>query len=153
MAKSGGGVRRNTLTPGIRRVADRYPDVVGRGLMEETEIETTEVRRRTPIDLGPLVGSVHAEGPFRRMRSIYSMIVAGGPAAGYAIIVHEDPVPIHPVGQWKFIESVLMEARAYFAGRVARRIQLNEALASGFASIQRAGGSARGSSSAGGGLL
>lgn len=124
---SGGGVKKNTLSPNLRRVADRYPDVVGKGLMVETEIETTEVRRRTPIDLGPLVASVHAEGPFREARRIWSAIVAGGPTAAYAIIVHEDPDAFHPVGQWKYIESVIMEARAYILSRVARRIQLSEA--------------------------
>lgn len=124
---SGGGVKKNTMSPKLRRIAERYPDVVGAGLMAETEIETTEVRRRTPVDQGPLVGSVHAEGPFREGRRIYSMIVAGGPAAPYAAIVHEDPDAIHPVGQWKYIESVIMESRLYFLARVARRVQLSEA--------------------------
>lgn len=125
---TGGGVKRNTLTRGLGLMASKYPSVVARGLMQETEIETTEVRRRTPVDKGPLVGSVHAEGTFTRGRSIYSMIVAGGPAAAYAAIVHEDPDAFHPVGQWKYIESVIMEAKAHFMQRIARRVQLTEAL-------------------------
>lgn len=128
MARSGGGVKKNTLGPALRRAAEKYPDVVAQGLMAETEIEATEARKRTPVDLGPLVASVHAEGPFRNGRSIYSMIVAGGPAAPYAIFVHEDPDAFHPVGQWKYIESVINEAKAYFAERIARRIQLEKAL-------------------------
>jgi hypothetical protein len=54
--------------------------------------------------------------------------VAGGPAAPYAIFVHEDPDAIHKVGQWKYIESVVKESVPYMAVRIARRIDLNKAL-------------------------
>lgn len=124
----GGGIKKNTLSPGLKKLAEEYPDYAARALMFETEIETTEVRRRTPIDLGALVGSVHAEGPFREGRRIYAMIVAGGPAAAYAAIVHEDPDAFHEVGQWKYIESVILESRAYFAERIAKRAQLQGAM-------------------------
>lgn len=124
---SGGGVRKDTLTPNLKRLAKNYPNVLLRAHRVETEIETTEVRRRTPVDSGALVGTVHAEGPYVNMRSIYSMIVAGGPAAAYAVIVHEDPYPFHPVGQWKYIESVLMESKDYFMARVVARAQLSMA--------------------------
>lgn len=123
---SGGGIKRNTLGPGLRNVALKYPDVLAQALRAETEVETTEVKRRTPVDTGTLKGTIHAEGPFRQGRRIYATIVAGGPAAPYAIYVHEDPDAHHPVGQWKYIESVLMESRAYFAQRVARRAQLTQ---------------------------
>lgn len=125
---SGGGIRKNTLGPGINVIATNYPDVVKRGLMQETQIETTEAKKRTPVDKGPLRASVHAEGAFERGRTIYSAIVAGGPSAPYAEIVHEDPDAFHPVGQWKYIESVIMESKAFFGSRVATRIQLMEAL-------------------------
>jgi hypothetical protein len=58
---------------------------------------------------------------------IYALIVAGGPAAPYAIYVHEDLEAIHPVGQAKFIESVLLESRPFMAARIAKRIDLNRA--------------------------
>lgn len=125
---SGGGVKKDTLTPNLLKIATKYGDTVGVSLMYETEIETTESKKRTPVDKGALRATVHAEGPFREGRRIYSMIVAGGPAAAYAIYVHEDPDAFHLVGQWKFIESVIMESRAFFGGRVAARAQLAGAM-------------------------
>lgn len=112
----------------LTRLAERIPDEVGRALFQETEIEATEVKRRTPVDKGPLRASVHVEGPFREGRRIWTNIVAGGPAAPYAVFVHEDPDAIHKVGQWKYIESVIKESVPYMAGRIANRIDLNKAL-------------------------
>lgn len=112
----------------MARLAQRIPDEVGRALFQETEVEATEVKRRTPVRYGPLRASVHVEGPFREGRRIWTNIVAGGPAAPYAIFVHEDPDAIHKVGQWKYIESVVKESVPYIAGRIANRIDLNKAL-------------------------
>ena len=51
----------------------------------------------------------------------------GGPAAGYAIYVHEDLGAFHPVGDAKFMESVLNESRPFLAKRIAARVDLTEA--------------------------
>jgi hypothetical protein len=48
----------------------------------------------------------------------------GGPAAPYAIKVHEDLEAFHRVGQAKFLESVLLESAPHLAQRVSRRIRL-----------------------------
>lgn len=104
----------------------KIPDALGRALYQETQIETTEAKKRTPVDRGPLRASVHTEGPFRRGNMIWTQIVAGGPAAPYAVYVHEDLDAFHKVGQAKFIESVIMESRPYMAARVAKRMQLAE---------------------------
>ena len=104
---------------------------LGRALYQETSIELTEVKRRTPVDKGALRASERLEGPLRTGPNesiIYMLILAGGPAAPYAIYVHEDLEAIHPVGQAKFIESVLLESRPYMAARVAKRIDLNRVI-------------------------
>jgi hypothetical protein len=110
-----------------KRFGKNFPDHVGRALYQETEVEATEVRKRTPVEYGNLRASEHVEGPIRQWRSIYTMIVAGGPSAPYAIYVHEDPDAFHKVGQWKYIESVLLESRPFMAARVGKRIDLNAA--------------------------
>lgn len=117
----------------VRSYAKKFPDRVGAALRQETEIETTEAKRRTPVYVGPtgpgkpipglLRASVHAEGPFREGSRIYCKIVAGGAAGAYAIPQHENLWYFHTVGQAKYIESVIMEARNYIAGRVATRIR------------------------------
>jgi hypothetical protein len=113
----------------LLRLKQKFPDEVGRALYVETEIEVKEVKRRTPVDKGPLRASVHQEGPTRNWRTIGTSIVAGGPAAPYAIYVHENLEAFHPVGQAKFIESVILESRPHMGARVAKRIELQRALA------------------------
>lgn len=116
----------------LRNFAAKFPDEVGRALYQETQVEATEVKRRTPVDKGTLRGTVHVVGPVilhlgDGKRVIYCLVVAGGPAAPYAIYVHEDPDAFHKVGEWKFVENPLKESRPYIAARVARRISLNRA--------------------------
>lgn len=110
----------------IQAFAKKYPDVVAEALYQETQVELTEVKRRTPVDKGNLRASEHVEGPIREGRSIYTTIVCGGPSAPYAIFVHENLDAFHPVGQAKFLESVILESRPYMAARIARRIQIND---------------------------
>jgi hypothetical protein len=103
---------------------------IGRAVYQETSVELKEVKRRTPVDKGALRASEHVEGPLRMGPNdsiIYALIVAGGPAAPYAIYVHEDLEALHPVGQAKYIESVLLESRPFMAARIAKRIDLNRA--------------------------
>lgn len=111
----------------LARKAQTFPGRVMAGLYQETEVEAKEVKRITPVDKGNLRASIHVVGPFREGRRIWCMVVAGGPAASYALYVHEDLEAFHKVGQAKFIESVIMASRPYMGARVAKRIQLNEA--------------------------
>lgn len=115
----------------LARIRDKFKDRVAAALSIEAEIEITEIKRRTPVDKGPLRASVHQEGPTREGRTVTTRVVAGGPAAPYAIYVHEDLTAIHPVGQAKYIESVILESRAYMGARVARRIELTDVLLAG----------------------
>lgn len=119
---SGGDAMRAKL----KRIAERFPDEVARALYMETQVEATEVKKRTPVDEGTLRASVHVIGPVREGRKIYTLIAAGGPSAPYAIFVHEDLAAFHKVGEAKFIESVILESRPYLAARVAKRIELNK---------------------------
>lgn len=109
----------------LRRLQERFPNDVVAGLYQEIEVEVKEVKRRTPVDTGTLRNTIRQVGPVKSGTMITTLIAAGGPAAPYAIYVHEDLDAIHPVGQAKFIESVIMESRPYLAARVARRIEFN----------------------------
>lgn len=113
------------LSRKLTRLKEKFPDEVARALFIETEIEVKEAKRRTPVDTGELRASVHQVGPTRQFRTIYTLIVAGGPAAPYAIFVHENLEAFHKVGQAKYIESVIFESRPFIAARVAKRIELN----------------------------
>ena len=92
-------------------------------------VELTECKKRTPVDTGALRASEHVEGPTREGRKVSVAIVAGGPAAPYALTVHEDLEANHPRGgQAKYIESTLNESAPYIGERVAKRIEINKAL-------------------------
>lgn len=118
-----GGAR---IKAGIKQFVGAFPDYVGKALYQETSVELTEVKKRTPVEFGELRASEHVIGPIRQWRTIYTNIVAGGPSAPYAIYVHEDLDAFHKVGQAKYIESVLLESRPFMAARVAKRIELNK---------------------------
>jgi hypothetical protein len=110
-----------------RRFAGNLQKQTDKALYQETQIELKEVKRRTPVEFGELRASEHVEGPTRQGNRVWTNIVAGGPSAPYAIYVHEDLDAFHPVGQAKYIESVLLESRPFMAARVAKRIDLNKA--------------------------
>lgn len=112
----------------IRKLRAFGPDEFARALYQEAQIEVTEIKKVTPVDTGALRASITLEGPVREGRRIYVTVVAGGPSAPYAFIVHEDLEAFHKVGEAKYIERPLAESAPYLADRIAKRIDLNRAL-------------------------
>jgi hypothetical protein len=120
----------------IRRAGQGMVAAVETALYQETEVEATEVKRRTPVwnparpvpfghAPGTLRSTVHVQGPFRDGRQVYTLVVCGGSLAPYAVYVHEDLEAYHATGQSKFLESVLLESRGYMAQRVQKRMRAN----------------------------
>lgn len=114
----------------IRRVAQKFPDKVAVALYQEAQIEMTESKRRCPVDTTPHAphpGQLRASGkvhpPERRGKNI---TVTMSYDTYYAVYVHEILDNFHPVGQAKYLESVLNESAPYMSARIARRINLNE---------------------------
>lgn len=95
---------------------------VGAALRAEAEIEMTEAKRRTPVDTGALRDSGHVTGPDVAAQEATVRLVFGGPAAPYALFVHENLEAFHRVGEAKFLERPLLEAAPHLADRVAARI-------------------------------
>ena len=119
------------MVQALKQIAAKFPDRVAAALYQEAQIEATEMKRRTPVDTTPgaphpgnLRNSIHVERPVRDGNHI-SVTIATGTQAPYAIFVHENPDAIHPIGQWKFMESVINESRSHMAARIAARIQLS----------------------------
>jgi hypothetical protein len=104
-----------------------FPREAARALYEEAQVEAKESMKRTPVLTGALRASHEVSKPEVGGREIRVTISVGGPAAPYALFVHENLDAYHPVGQAKFLESTLNESRPYMAERVARRIDLNRA--------------------------
>jgi hypothetical protein len=112
----------------LKRRLDRRPKLatqVGKALYAEYAIEMKESMRRTPVEYGTLRASHEELGP-NYDDGISVSIHVGGPAAPYAVYVHENLEAYHKVGQAKFLESTILESRPYMAARVAKRLDLAE---------------------------
>jgi hypothetical protein len=115
-------------------MAKKNPAVLAKSLYIEAQVERTEMLRRTPKDTGALRGTYEVSRPkFGTLaggvavfdEDISVTIQVGGPAAKYAIHVHENMEAYHPVGQAKYMESVIQESKPFFAKRVAKRAKLS----------------------------
>lgn len=123
----------NKMRETLKKIAKNFPDHVAAALYQEGQIEMSEAKRRTPVDTTPNAphpGQLRASGtvhePERNGKNISVTLSFGGAAEDYAVFVHENPDALHPVGQWKYLESVLNESRPHMATRLARRIDLNK---------------------------
>ena len=85
---------------------------LGRALYETlTEVEAEAKEKYVPVHLGTLRDSIHTTLPQVNGLIVSVAIVAGGPAAPYAVIVHEDMRPRNwrkPGTGPKYIEKPLM---------------------------------------------
>lgn len=91
-------------------------------LREFGEEEMTESKKRVPVDTGTL----RASGTVSEEESGDKLQVAltyGGPASEYAATVHEDLEAFHPVGEAKYLESVLDESAPFLTQRVGEKIK------------------------------
>ncbi|HUW56556.1 MAG TPA: hypothetical protein VMZ92_07965 [Planctomycetota bacterium] len=112
----------------LRKIRAFAPGEIGRALFQETAVESKECQKVTPVKFGVLRGTIHPEGPFVDGKRIHTAVVAGGPAAPYALVVHEDLEAFHTVGEAKYIERPLKASARHIGSRVAKRIDLNKAL-------------------------
>lgn len=108
----------DTLNAKLAAIFAQVGAAAEHALRAEGEIEMTEAKLRTPVLTGALRASGHVEGP----RDGAVRLVFGGPAAPYALYVHENMEALHKTGQAKFLESVILESAPYLAQRVAARI-------------------------------
>lgn len=99
----------------------------GRALYAEArEIQKTSMRR-TPVETGALRASHETTRPVLERGEVSVTIQVGGPAAPYAVPVHERLDVHHPVGEAKFLERSVLDATAGMGERIASRIDLNRA--------------------------
>ncbi len=128
----------STMVAAIKKIAQEFPDRLEKGMMIEAQIDVTEMKRRCPVDTRPnawypyqtaphpgnLRNSIHAE--FVQKGRTSTIIYATGSQAPYAVFVHENPDAFHPVGEWKFMESVIKESQPFMGARIARHVHLDK---------------------------
>lgn len=117
---------RGNLIANLKRLTQKFPEDVKKAVYLEAQIEMTESKRRVPVDTGVLRASGEVSTPERHGDNVSVVLSYGGAANDYAIPVHENPDAFHPVGQWKYLESVLDESRPHMLARIGARINLNK---------------------------
>lgn len=106
----------------VRDLGEQGPPRLARALYAEAQEIMTKSRRLVPVDTGAL----RASGQVRTGhtgRDPYVEIVYGGPAAPYAIYVHERLDVNHTVGQAKFLEQPTLEQVRGMGDRLAAAIR------------------------------
>ena len=122
----------------LRAMQEKAPQVVAGALREEAVDILAVSKSRVPVDFGILKAS--ATGPVMKVQGgeVSAEIGYGGPAAPYALAVHENPRAgktggISPsgrpyrhwaqTGEWKYLERPMLEAQNGFLSRMAERIK------------------------------
>lgn len=108
----------------IRKIQTGMSKEIADALYEEAKIELREAKKRTPVATGALRKSGKVSKPKISGKTVTVDISFGGETAPYAVYVHEDLEAFHPIGQAKFLESVIEESRPHMAKRIAKRIEL-----------------------------
>ena len=116
-------ITKNTIPAAMKAAGVEIDKRVERALRLIMEVKRTEVVKRTPKDTGALRSTIHVEGPERSGRKVTCSIVAGGPAAMYAIVQHEDLTLKHTIGQAKYIESVILESARTMSRDIAALVK------------------------------
>jgi hypothetical protein len=109
----------------LERLAVEAPKELGDAIYQEALVIRKVSRDRTPVRFGVLKGTHEVSKPDIAKGNASVSITVGGPAAPYALYVHEDLQAHHDVGEAKFLEKSINEAIPNFAARIAARFDLN----------------------------
>jgi hypothetical protein len=124
----------SVMSTKLRDIEKAMPEKIARALFVEGNVEMTESKKRCPVDIDysggrvpPHPGQLRASGtvhpPIREGKRTTVILSYGGAAIDYAIYVHEITGNYHPVGQAKYLESVLNESRPFMAARLGERLK------------------------------
>ena len=97
--------------------------VIEKHLFQEGEGIMAQSKQIVPVDLGTLRSSGHVQLPVRRGNQIIVTLGYGGPAAPYAVKVHEDLQAFHKVGTAKYLSLPFKQAARGIPNRLATRLK------------------------------
>lgn len=99
------------------------PEAVVTTLYQQAErILTVSKMDYVPVDTGALRASGFVEPPIVQGPRVSVDLGFGGPAAPYAVLVHENLTAHHPVGQAKYLEIPFLAATRGMGAVIARRV-------------------------------
>ncbi len=89
----------------LQQLSQAAVEAMGKGLYRAGEQIMTASKEECPVDTGTLRSTGHVEQPKVEGKSVTVQLGYGGPAAPYAIWVHERLDLHHTVGKAKFLED------------------------------------------------
>lgn len=102
---------------------EKSPLAVAQAIYEEANLIFAKSQVLVPVDTGVLRGSGGVSAPQKGTTGYFVDIFYGGPAADYALYVHEIIGNYHkPPTQAKYLEQPFMEALPQIQNNLSRRI-------------------------------
>lgn len=107
----------------LRVAKTESPLAVAQAIWEEANLIFAKSQTLVPVDTGVLRGSGGVSAPQRGTSGYYVDIFYGGPAAPYALYVHEIIGNYHnPPTQAKYLEEPFVQAIPQIQNNISRRI-------------------------------
>ena len=107
----------------LRAAQQNAPKAVAQAIYEEAQVIFAKSQVLVPVDTSALRGSGDVSAIQGSGQGVYVDIFYGGPAAPYALYVHEIIGNYHnPPTQAKYLEQPFMESLAQIQNNISRRI-------------------------------
>ena len=107
----------------LEAAREKSPLAVAQAIWEEANLIFAKSQVLVPVDTGVLRGSGGVSAPQKGTTGYFVDIFYGGPAADYAMYVHEIIGNYHkPPTQAKYLEQPFMEALPQIQNNISRRI-------------------------------
>jgi hypothetical protein len=111
------------LVNALKAGKENTPKAVAQAIWEEANVIFAKSQILVPVDTGVLRGSGGVSAPQMGSQGYFVDIFYGGPAASYALLVHEIIGNYHnPPTQAKYLEQPVMEAMSTIQQNIKGRI-------------------------------
>ena len=96
------------LANALKRIPSHMPNILEKSIYEEANVIFNESQKLVPVDTGALRASGFVHAPRRENNRVFVRVTYGGPAAHYALYVHENLYARHDAPtQAKYLETPL----------------------------------------------
>lgn len=111
------------LADAIKRVPGHMPNLLEKAIYEEANVIFNESQKIVPVDTGALRASGFVHAPRHENNRTFVRVTYGGPAAHYALYVHENLYSRHDAPtQAKYLETPLYRQVPVLIKNLATRI-------------------------------
>ncbi len=111
------------LADALSRIPKHMPNLLEKAIYEEANVIFNESQKIVPVDTGALRGSGVVHAPRHENHRTFVRVTYGGPAAHYALYVHENLYARHAAPtQAKYLETPLYRQVPVLIKNLAIRI-------------------------------